>query len=577
MMTSIIILAYNQLEYTKMCIESIREYTDLNSYELIVIDNNSSDGTRDWLRIQSDIKLIENDSNLGFPKGCNQGIEISTGDNILLLNNDTIVTYNWLDNLLVALNGDPSVGAVSCVTNNCSYAQSVPYSYANIEEMHEFSKNFNTNNLGEYNERIKLIGFCYLIKKSVINEIGMLDEQFSPGNFEDDDFSLRIRKAGYRLLLCKDTFIHHFGSVSFIEEKEKYAKLLNRNAVLFEKKWGFSPLYSQHIRFDVLNMIQDSPDTELVILEVGCACGGTLLEVKNRYKNSTVFGIEINKEAAEVSSLIADVSTVNIEKEALPYQENTFDYIILADVLEHLVDPWSVLEKLRKSLKPSGRILISIPNIMHHSVIQGLLNGFWTYTDAGILDKTHMRFFTLYELKKMIISTGYKIDHLSGNSIGSSKDSEDFVRKLLTINDNDALKDQFNVYQYLISASKNKVFDLMDLFILDGEVNLTHWEKVDHFSVEEVIEIIVTKNWENEMKEEIFNQLGAKFFEEGKSAKAIAFLKNAYYLNSSNAEVLYNLTYALSMVGETSLAHSFLEKLKLSDEMLYKEFLKVLI
>lgn len=177
----------------------------------------------------------------------------------------------------------------------------------------------------------------------------------------------------------------------------------------------------------------------------------------------------------------------------------------------------------------------------------------------------------------MIISTGYKIDHLSGNSIGSSKDSEDFVRKLLTINDNDALKDQFNVYQYLISASKNKVFDLMDLFILDEEVNLTHWEKVDHFSVEEVIEIIVTKNWENEMKEEIFNQLGAKFFEEGKSAKAIAFLKNAYYLNSSNAEVLYNLTYALSMVGETSLAHSFLEKLKLSDEMLYKEFLKVLI
>lgn len=86
MKTSIVILTHNQLEYTKLCIESIRKYTKKNSYEMIVVDNASIDGTQEWLRQQEDILSIFNDVNLGFPKGCNQGIEVSSGDNILLLN-----------------------------------------------------------------------------------------------------------------------------------------------------------------------------------------------------------------------------------------------------------------------------------------------------------------------------------------------------------------------------------------------------------------------------------------------------------------------------------------------------------
>ena len=83
--TSIIILTYNQIEYTKLCIESIRKFTPKNKYEIIIIDNNSSDGTVEWLKGQSDIKSVYNNKNLGFPKGCNQGIELATGENILLL------------------------------------------------------------------------------------------------------------------------------------------------------------------------------------------------------------------------------------------------------------------------------------------------------------------------------------------------------------------------------------------------------------------------------------------------------------------------------------------------------------
>ena len=118
--TSIIILTYNQLEYTKICIESIRKFTNPDSYEIIIIDNNSTDGTINWLKTQEDVTVIYNNENLGFPKGCNQGIKIAKGDNILLLNNDTIVTPNWLSNMNKALWSSKEIGAVGTVSNYCS-------------------------------------------------------------------------------------------------------------------------------------------------------------------------------------------------------------------------------------------------------------------------------------------------------------------------------------------------------------------------------------------------------------------------------------------------------------------------
>ena len=105
--TSIIILTYNNLMYNNICIDSIRKYTKENSYEIIVVDNNSTDGTREWLKEQKDIKAILNDNNVGFPKGCNIGIAASAKENdILFLNNDTVVTPRWLDNLKISIYSD---------------------------------------------------------------------------------------------------------------------------------------------------------------------------------------------------------------------------------------------------------------------------------------------------------------------------------------------------------------------------------------------------------------------------------------------------------------------------------------
>jgi GT2 family glycosyltransferase len=235
--TSIIILSYNNIWYTRGCIESIRLNTEPESYELIVVDNNSTDGTCDWLLQQSDIKCILNSENAGFPKGCNQGItEANPQNDILLLNNDTVVTTNWLTNLHSCLYSGQEIGAVGSVTNSCSNFQVMVYPYSGLAELAAFAQKNNISDSSRWEERLRLVGFCMLIKNVALKKIGLLDEIYSPGNFEDDDFCLRLRQGGYRLMLCHDSFIHHYGSATFGSENTKYANLnkirLNNKLIL---------------------------------------------------------------------------------------------------------------------------------------------------------------------------------------------------------------------------------------------------------------------------------------------------------------------------------------------------------
>ena len=334
--TSIIILTYNKLEYTKSCIESIRKYTDRDSYELIVVDNHSTDGTVEWLQQQADIHAIYNSENLGFPKGCNQGMTIAVGDNILLLNNDVIVTYNWLNKLRNCLYSCEDIGAVGAVTNNCSNYQMIPVSYPSLEEMHKFAYEYNLSQREQWEERLKLVGFCLLIKREVVDKIGCLDEMFTPGNFEDDDYSVRIRRAGYRLMLCRDTFIHHFGGASFRADQKEYASLLVENCKKFESKWGYDPHCTMNICEEIVNLMNTPQDDPIRVLEVGCGCGGTLLRIKSKYRNAVLYGIEVNAGAAKDASLFAEIVTADIETVTLNYPERFFQYIILANVLECL-------------------------------------------------------------------------------------------------------------------------------------------------------------------------------------------------------------------------------------------------
>lgn len=236
-LTSIVIPTFNQLEYTRWCVASIRFFTT-EPYELIVVDNGSSDGTREYLQTQKDIRPILNEMNGGFAKACNQGIRQAAGDFVLLLNNDTAVAAGWLRNMINCLESNPAIGIVGPRTNFAKGPQSLQVDYANMDEMFAFSCQFNAKpDPSKWFELEMAVGFCMLVKRQVIESVGLLDERFGIGFFEDDDYCRRVRLKEFRIMCAGDTFVHHFGSRSFIGNKIDRDRLVQENWRKYAAKW----------------------------------------------------------------------------------------------------------------------------------------------------------------------------------------------------------------------------------------------------------------------------------------------------------------------------------------------------
>ncbi|MGG3283047.1 glycosyltransferase family 2 protein [Paenibacillus solani] len=235
--TSIIIPTYNGKDLLKDCIYSIKHHTK-EPYEIIVVDNGSSDGTVDICR-QEGITFVSLASNVGFPAACNKGLKIATGDTMLLLNNDVIVTRNWLQNMLNCLNSEPAIGIVGPLTNYASGKQQIEMPYTTLEEM---SLQLNEPNAKKWLQVERIVGLCFLFKRELMDRIGLLDERYSPGHFEDDDYCYRARNAGYTCKIAGDVFIFHHGSASFAKQDMGKVKLLiDRNRQKFMDKWGVDP------------------------------------------------------------------------------------------------------------------------------------------------------------------------------------------------------------------------------------------------------------------------------------------------------------------------------------------------
>ncbi|MBD1373017.1 glycosyltransferase [Hazenella sp. IB182357] len=237
--TSIIILTHNEYEQTKRCLDGIRAHTP-EPIEIIIVDNGSTDQTRAYLNKQSDLNVIYNDQNEGFPKGCNQGIQQATGDYLLFLNNDTVVTPQWLHYMLDVFERHPHAGIVGPMSNHVSGPfQSIPASYRELTDLDHFARSHSAQNRGLVREVKRLTGICMLVRKEVISEVGFFDEQFGIGTYEDDDFCWRVVEKGYSLFVALDVFIHHEGNTTFSQlGRETLAQTLQRNQQLFQQKWG---------------------------------------------------------------------------------------------------------------------------------------------------------------------------------------------------------------------------------------------------------------------------------------------------------------------------------------------------
>jgi GT2 family glycosyltransferase len=240
---SIVVVTRDNLVFTKLCLESVLANTDDREYELIVVDNGSGEDLLSYLDRLTDrfpsIKVVRNETNQGFAVANNQGLALASGERFVLLNNDTIVPRGWLTPLVRHLD-DPQVGAVGPVTNRVSNEAQVETSYRTYSEFERFAGEYTRAHAGEWFEVPMLVMFCLAIRRDTHRRIGPLDERYYIGMFEDDDYAIRLRSHGYRLVCAEDAFVHHFGGVTLgsLLTSRQMQELLNANRDQYRRKWG---------------------------------------------------------------------------------------------------------------------------------------------------------------------------------------------------------------------------------------------------------------------------------------------------------------------------------------------------
>ncbi len=235
--TSIIAPLYNQVEYTKKCVESILADSKRPPLELILVDNASTDGTREYLdQVMSETRhlkdlrwvRIQNEKNLGVAPAWNQGLKAASTDELYVINNDILTPSGWIQKTREGWKRHDLALA-------CPYAINGKLDY----DLEKYAQKFTERNSGEVWDDYS---FCaFFMPRSTLNEVGFFDEKFLIGGYEDTDYCYRLAAKGLKFGVIGSAFIHHFGSITLGEFKKGGDKHGSHNRNYFIQKWGEDP------------------------------------------------------------------------------------------------------------------------------------------------------------------------------------------------------------------------------------------------------------------------------------------------------------------------------------------------
>ncbi len=243
---SIVVVTYNNRDLSRLCLESVFARTEWPNREIVVVDNGSSDGTRELLAQAAgkhpDLRIILFDENRGFPAAANAGLSSASGRYVILLNNDTVVTRGWATALLRHLAKDPQVGLVGPVTNAIANDARVPVGYSDLADLPAWAARWARDHDGEEFPIASLAFFCVAMRTELRDTVGLLDERFGIGMFEDGDYCRRVQQRALRILCARDAFVHHWQMASFRRlGEDAYLRLFEENRRRFQEKWGTAP------------------------------------------------------------------------------------------------------------------------------------------------------------------------------------------------------------------------------------------------------------------------------------------------------------------------------------------------
>lgn len=233
----IIIVNYNTCKFLQDCVKSLEQHTDY-PYRLLIIDNNSKDGSREYLKSlqKQGVQVVYNEENTGCAKAWNQGIKLSSGKYLLFLNPDTLLSPGWLTHMVACAESDERIAVVG---NKQVTPEGIILHAGLVEEngLAYFRGEGERDAVGKFAEVsdcLDVCGACYLVKRSCFEQIGLFDEQFFL-YAEETDFSHRVRLAGFRVVYCPVTIIHYKDGAP-ISQAERW-KIHQKSCQLFDAKW----------------------------------------------------------------------------------------------------------------------------------------------------------------------------------------------------------------------------------------------------------------------------------------------------------------------------------------------------
>lgn len=332
---------------------------------------------------------------------------------VAFLDDRVAVSPGWAGRLIRGLQA-AEAGAIGPLSNGATGAQHRPADYQDIPGFLAFAGRIGAEQGDRVEAAEVLDPFCLLSSRACLTALDPATRV--------DELAAAIRSAGLPMVVALGAYLHSFAD------------------------------YHAHARPELLALI---PAAVSRVLDVGCGEGALGAALKRRGRVEVV-GVEMDAAAAERARGVLDrVHPGDVESLELPYGPGTFDCIVLADLLEHVRDPWGLLRRLAPLVREGGRLIASLPNVRHWSVLKGLLQGEWTYLPAGILDRGHLRFFTLKSGKKLFEDAGFRLVEVHPVSGGPVPDLAPLIDtgRALSL-DVSTLADEAGPVQYLFVAER---------------------------------------------------------------------------------------------------------------------------
>lgn len=442
----IVIITHNEAEYVKLSMESIRTFADVEDLSVVVVDNGGTDGLKEWATEQTDITYAYlEEREVSFGKVLNQvRKELQLQDDCLVMRACLLLEPACLSGMLKTLKEREDIGAVGPLSNGLP-------GYQRMEDFADYDEAINGMARLERLPDKRVAELYYgaiLFRKEAMEQLGDFDEELASEACVMKDYCLRMIENNWQLKVSQKTFFWCLRDTAY----EKTVKDFEKG--ILKRKWGMNYFNTRPNKL-LVEMIREDINKDFRVLEIGCDCGVTLLEIQNHYPKSLTYGTEINLSASRIASHFTNVIINNIEEENLPYEKETFDYIIFGDVLEHLHNPLETIRYCREFLREGGCIIASIPNIMHISVMKELLDGNFTYMDEGLLDKTHIHFFTFNEIVRMFQAGKFKIKDIMSVEYPISGENQILLDNLLKCC-GEAERKMYEAFQYVICAQRQE-------------------------------------------------------------------------------------------------------------------------